>query len=65
MDYPPNWPITRNGKDGDMEIWFPHRTGRGKYWILKAFDENGKSPFWSKQKIKVDSKDFSPVISGE
>ena len=55
--YPPE--LAEQKRKEDMEI---AATGTGKHWILEGKDENGNLLILDKQKIKVDSKDFSPVI---
>ena len=55
--YPPE--LAEQKRKEDMEI---AATGTGKHWILEGKDKNGNLLILDKQKIKVDSKDFSPVI---
>ena len=55
--YPPE--LAEQKRKEDMEI---AATGTGRHWILEGKDENGNLLILDKQKIKVDSKDFSPVI---
>lgn len=58
FDYYPPEQAEQKRKE-DMEIV---ATGKGKHWILEGKDKNGNLLILDKQKIKVDSKDFSPVI---
>lgn len=55
--YPPE--LAAQKRKEDMEV---ASTGEGKHWILEGKDRNGNTLILDKQKIKVDSKDFSPVI---
>ncbi len=55
--YPPE--LAAQKRKEDMEV---ASTGEGKHWILEGKDRNGNILILDKQKIKVDSKDFSPVI---
>lgn len=58
FDYYPLEQAEQKRKE-DMEIV---ATGQGKHWILEGKDKNGNLLILDKQKIKVDSNDFSPVI---
>ena len=43
----------------DMEI---ANTGKGMHWIMEGKDKNGNLLILDKQKIIVESEDFSPII---
>ena len=43
----------------DMEI---AATGKGMHWIMEGKDKNGNLLILDKQKIMVESEDFSPII---
>lgn len=55
--YPPE--LAEKKRKEDMEI---AATGEGKHFLLEEKDKNGNLIILDKQKIKVDSEDFSPVI---
>lgn len=38
------------------------RTGVEKHWITEEHDQNGKSIFLDKRKMRIDSKDFPPIL---
>ena len=43
----------------DMEI---AETGIEKHWITEEYDQNGKSIILDKRKMRIKSKDFSPIL---
>lgn len=55
--YPPE--VAEKKRKEDVEI---AATGEGKHFILEEKDKNGDLIILDKQKIKVDSNEFSPVI---
>lgn len=55
--YPPE--MAQQKRKEDMEI---AATGKGMHWIMEGKDKNGNLPILDKQKIMVESEDFSPII---
>lgn len=55
--YPPE--MAQQKRKGDMEI---AATGKGMHWIMEGKDKNGNLLILDKQKIMVESEDFSPII---
>ena len=55
--YPPE--MAQQKRKEDMEI---AATGKGMHWIMKGKDKNGNLLILDKQKIMVESEDFSPII---
>lgn len=37
-------------------------TGIEKHWITEEYDQNGKSIILDKRKMRIESKDFSPIL---
>ena len=56
-DYPPE--KAQQKRKEDMEI---AATGKGMHWIMEGKDKNGNLLILDKQKIMVESEDFSPII---
>ena len=57
FDYPPE--MAQQKRKEDMEI---AATGKGMHWIMEGKDKNGNLLILDKQKIMVESEDFSPII---
>lgn len=55
--YPPE--MAQQKRKEDMEI---AATGKGMHWIMEGKDKNGNLLILDKQKIMVESEDFSPII---
>ena len=55
--YPPE--MAQQKRKEDMEI---AATGKGMHWIMGGKDKNGNLLILDKQKIMVESEDFSPII---
>lgn len=55
--YPPE--MAQQKRKEDMEI---AATGKGMHWIMEGKDKNGNLLIPDKQKIMVESEDFSPII---
>lgn len=55
--YPPE--MAQQKRKEDMEI---ATTGKGMHWIMEGKDKNGNLLILDKQKIMVESEDFSPII---
>ena len=55
--YPPE--MAQQKRKEDMEI---AATGKGMHWIVEGKDKNGNLLILDKQKIMVESEDFSPII---
>ena len=55
--YPPE--MAQQRRKEDMEI---AATGKGMHWIMEGKDKNGNLLILDKQKIMVESEDFSPII---
>ena len=55
--YPPE--MAQQKRKEDMEI---AATGKGMHWIMEGKDKNGNLLILDKQKIIVESEDFSPII---
>ena len=55
--YPPE--MAQQKRKEDMEI---AATGTGMHWIMEGKDKNGNLLILDKQKIMVESEDFSPII---
>lgn len=55
--YPPE--MAQQKRKEDMEI---AATGKGMHWIMEGKDKNGNLQILDKQKIMVESEDFSPII---
>ena len=55
--YPPE--MAQQKRKEDMEI---AATGKGLHWIMEGKDKNGNLLILDKQKIMVESEDFSPII---
>lgn len=55
--YPPE--MVQQKRKEDMEI---AATGKGMHWIMEGKDKNGNLLILDKQKIMVESEDFSPII---
>ena len=55
--YPPE--MAQQKRKEDMEI---AATGKGMHWITEGKDKNGNLLILDKQKIMVESEDFSPII---
>lgn len=55
--YPPE--MAQQKRKEDMEIV---ATGKGMHWIMEGKDKNGNLLILDKQKIMVESEDFSPII---
>ena len=55
--YPPE--MAQQKRKVDMEI---AATGKGMHWIMEGKDKNGNLLILDKQKIMVESEDFSPII---
>lgn len=55
--YPPE--MAQQKRKKDMEI---AATGKGMHWIMEGKDKNGNLLILDKQKIMVESEDFSPII---
>lgn len=55
--YPPE--MAQQKRKEDMEI---AATGKGMHWIMEDKDKNGNLLILDKQKIMVESEDFSPII---
>lgn len=55
--YPPE--MAQQKRKEDMEI---AATGKGMHWIMEGKDKNGNLLILDKQKIMVESEDFSPTI---
>ena len=55
--YPPE--MAQQKRKEDMEI---AATGKGMHWIMEGKDKNGNLLILNKQKIMVESEDFSPII---
>ena len=55
--YPPE--MAHQKRKEDMEI---AATGKGMHWIMEGKDKNGNLLILDKQKIMVESEDFSPII---
>ena len=55
--YPPE--MAQQKRNEDMEI---AATGKGMHWIMEGKDKNGNLLILDKQKIMVESEDFSPII---
>lgn len=55
--YPPE--MAQQKRKEDMEI---AATGKGMHWIMEGKDKNGNLLILEKQKIMVESEDFSPII---
>ena len=55
--YPPE--VAQQKRKEDMEI---AATGKGMHWIMEGKDKNGNLLILDKQKIMVESEDFSPII---
>lgn len=51
--------IAEQKRKEDMEI---AATGKGMHWIMEGKDKNGSLLILDKQKIMVESEDFSPII---
>ena len=58
FDYYPTEMAQQKRKE-DMEI---AATGKGMHWIMEGKDKNGNLLILDKQKIMVESEDFSPII---
>ena len=55
--YPPD--MAQQKRKEEMEI---AATGKGMHWIMEGKDKNGNLLILDKQKIMVESEDFSPII---
>lgn len=55
--YPPE--MAQQKRKENMEI---AATGKGMHWIMEGKDKNGNLLILDKQKIMVESEDFSPII---
>lgn len=55
--YPPE--MAQQKRKEDIEI---AATGKGMHWIMEGKDKNGNLLILDKQKIMVESEDFSPII---
>ena len=55
--YPPE--MAQQKRKEDMKI---AATGKGMHWIMEGKDKNGNLLILDKQKIMVESEDFSPII---
>ena len=55
--YPPE--MAQQKRKEDMEI---AATGKGMHWIMEGKEKNGNLLILDKQKIMVESEDFSPII---
>ena len=55
--FPPE--MAQQKRKEDMEI---AATGKGMHWIMEGKDKNGNLLILDKQKIMVESEDFSPII---
>lgn len=51
--------IAQEKRRQDIEI---ARTGIEKHWIAEEHDQNGKSIFLDKRKMRIDSNDFPPIL---
>ena len=51
--------IAQKKRKQDMEI---AETGIEKHWITEEYDQNGKSIILDKRKMRIESKDFSPIL---
>ena len=51
--------IAQKKRKQDMEI---AETGIEKHWITEEYDQNGKSIILDKRKMRIKSKDFSPIL---
>lgn len=51
--------IAEQKRKEDMEI---AATGKGMHWVMEGKDKNGNLLILDKQKIMVESEDFSPII---
>ena len=55
--YPPE--LAQEKRKQDVEI---ARTGIEKHWITEEHDQNGKSIFLDKRKMRIESNDFPPIL---
>ena len=55
--YPPE--LAQEKRKQDVEI---ARTGIEKHWITEEHDQNGKSIFLDKRKVRIESNDFPPIL---
>ena len=55
--YPPE--MAQQKRKEDMEI---AATGKGMHWIMEGKDKNGNLLILDKQKMKIESNDFSPIL---
>ena len=55
--YPPK--LAQEKRKQDVEI---ARTGIEKHWITEEHDQNGKSIFLDKRKMRIESNDFPPIL---
>jgi len=55
--YPPE--LAQEKRKQDVEI---ARTGIEKHWITEEHDQNGKSIFLDKRKMRIESSDFPPIL---
>ena len=51
--------VAQEKRRQDREI---AETGIEKHWITEEHDQNGKSIFLDKRKMRIDSKDFPPIL---
>lgn len=51
--------VAQEKRTQDIEI---ARTGVEKHWITEEHDQNGKSIFLDKRKIRIESDDFPPIL---
>ena len=51
--------IAQEKRRQDLEV---AQTGIEKHWITEEFDQNGKSIYLDKRKMKIESGDFPPIL---
>lgn len=55
--YPPE--MAQEKRNQDIEI---AKTGKEMHWIAEEHDQNGKSIYLDKRKMKIESRDFPPIL---